>query len=71
MIPNLQKQQANYGDKNDPGAFHFLFWRFGTIWDVTIDDLLPISPECKRPMYSYNDGYTEFWVSMLEKAYAK
>jgi hypothetical protein len=73
LIPNLKEQKLKYVENStkDSGAVHFVFWKFGTLWNVTIDDLLPLSPVNRLPLYSYCQDYSEFWVSLLEKAYVK
>ncbi|CAH1801821.1 unnamed protein product [Owenia fusiformis] len=51
------------------GAVKFKFWRFGEWIDVLIDDLLPTKNN--QLVYARCSDETEFWVALLEKAYAK
>ncbi|KAJ1549292.1 Calpain-2 catalytic subunit [Nowakowskiella sp. JEL0078] len=78
VIPNPQKQDYvnpnrdclkrggvyrgyHRSPKNHPGIFRFRFYRFGEWVEVVVDDYLPCGL----------DDPNEFWVSLLEKAYAK
>lgn len=52
------------------GMFAFRFWRFGRWEEVIIDDLIPVRPS-GQPLFVHSGRSTEFWPTLLEKAYAK
>ncbi|CAF3735909.1 unnamed protein product [Rotaria sordida] len=54
------------------GLFHFHFWQYGSWYDVVIDDYLPFYKKTIQPWCSWNrQELNEFWVALIEKAYAK
>lgn len=52
------------------GIFAFRFWRFGRWEEVYIDDRLPVKSG-GQPLFVHSGRLTEFWPTLLEKAYAK
>nr|XP_015914890.1 calpain-A [Parasteatoda tepidariorum] len=65
VIPSNQPL-SGHGYK---GIITFRFWRFGHWITVYVDDLLPTKN--KKLIFSRSSEPREFWVSLLEKAYAK
>lgn len=54
------------------GIFHFRFWRYQQWYDIVIDDRLPYLSKQDRLWGARNvTEINEFWVPLLEKAYAK
>ncbi|XP_013396844.2 calpain-B-like [Lingula anatina] len=51
------------------GIVWFRFWRFGKWYNVCVDDRLPTKNG--KLFYGSCDDSEEFWVPLLEKAYAK
>ncbi|KAJ3287315.1 Calpain-6, partial [Borealophlyctis nickersoniae] len=86
VIPNAQHQDwvhsytrkkttqyhANYHRSPElhPGIFRFRFYRFGKWVEVVVDDYLPCDAE-GEVICSRSNEVNEFWIALLEKAFAK
>jgi hypothetical protein len=53
------------------GALHFRFWIYGKWKDVVVDDYLPVDSNNNLLFAKNRENKNEFWVALLEKAYAK
>lgn len=63
-----------YFDPKIPGIFHFYLWYYGEWEEVIIDDRLPTYKSGDfegRLIYGRSLNPNEFWLALLEKAYAK
>jgi len=52
-----------------PGVFRFRFWKFGEWHEVLVDDQLPTVNG--KLLYASSRDRNEWWVPLVEKAYAK
>ncbi|KAJ8304739.1 hypothetical protein KUTeg_018322 [Tegillarca granosa] len=69
LIANIIPDDNTFGTPDYNGKFHCRFWQFGKWVDVYIDDLLPtVNGDI---LFAHSSDPNEFWVSLVEKAYAK
>jgi len=55
--------------KKYKGIVLFHFWHYGRWVNIYVDDRLPVKDG--ELIYASCDDPTEFWVALVEKAYAK
>lgn len=69
LIAKIIPDDYSIGCKDYNGKFHCRFWQFGDWTDVYIDDLLPTVGN--QLLFAHSSAPEEFWISLVEKAYAK
>jgi hypothetical protein len=79
VIPKYEKQEWKgrpdssgghvKSGKPHPGIFRFRFYRLGKWIEVVVDDYLPTIDD--QLVYAHSKLVNEFWVALMEKAYAK
>ena len=58
-------------DGMEYGFCVFQFFKNGEWQKVFVDTFIPFNPTGKHPLYAHCQDPSEFWVPLLEKAYAK
>ncbi|XP_071096682.1 calpain-2 catalytic subunit-like [Haliotis cracherodii] len=69
LMAKIIPEDNTFGTSRYDGKFHCKFWQFGQWVDVYIDDLLPTVEG--KILFAHSSDPDEFWVSLVEKAYAK
>ncbi|RUS72090.1 hypothetical protein EGW08_020151 [Elysia chlorotica] len=69
LISKIIQADPNFGSTEYSGIFHCRFWQFGSWTEVFVDDLLPTVDG--NLLFARSSDPNEFWVSLVEKAYAK
>ena len=63
--------QPLFGADNYVGLVKCFFWQFGHWESVLIDDFLPTTKNNGQLLFSRCNDSRQFWVPLIEKAYAK
>ncbi|CAL1535592.1 unnamed protein product, partial [Lymnaea stagnalis] len=69
LISKIIPEDSSFGTPGYNGTFHCRFWQFGSWIDVYVDDLLPTVDG--NLLFARSSDPNEYWVSLVEKAYAK
>ncbi|KAK3097257.1 hypothetical protein FSP39_008136 [Pinctada imbricata] len=69
LIDKIIPADNTFGTTAYNGKFHCRFWQFDQWVDIYIDDLLPTVNG--QILFAHSSDPNEFWVSLVEKAYAK
>ena len=68
---NLLNNLILYDYMNEYGFCVFQFFKNGEWKPIIVDTLLPCDPKTRKLMYASSPSMNEFWLPLLEKAYAK